>query len=46
MRQNYVKPEIIEEVKLERKLVYAKVYSEEDGCTTTVSSIDQDTKLS
>ena len=46
MEKNYVKPEILEEVKLERTLVYAKAQTPEDECTTLQGKIDQDTKLS
>jgi len=46
MEKNYLKPEIINETKLERTLVYAKAQTPEDECTTLQGKIDQDTKLS
>jgi hypothetical protein len=45
MEKNYLKPKIIEEVKLERTLVYAKAQTPEDECTTLQGKIDQDNKL-
>jgi len=48
MEKNYLKPEIVEETTLERKLVYAIVETSNprSGCTTLQGKIDQDTKLS
>jgi hypothetical protein len=46
MEKNYVKPEITQEIKLERTLVYAKAQTPEDECTTLHGKIDQDTQLS
>lgn len=45
MEKNYLKPEIIEETELERKLVYAMAETKRMGCTTILGAIDQDTKL-
>lgn len=46
MERNYLKPEIVEETTLERKIVYADSVDERNECTTIVKLIDQDTKLS
>ncbi len=46
MEKNYLKPEIIEETELERKLVYAEPTNPRQKCTTLVNLTDQDTKLS
>jgi hypothetical protein len=48
MEKNYLKPEIVEETTLERKLVYAIVETSNprSGCTTISKLTDQDTKLS
>lgn len=46
MERNYLKPEIIEETGLERKLVYAEPSNPRQQCTTLVMKIDQDNKLS
>lgn len=46
MEKIYLKPEIINETKLERVLVYANAQTQEDGCTTLQGKIDQDAKLS
>jgi hypothetical protein len=46
MEKNYLKPEIVEEKTLERKLVYAEAETKRDGCSTILGSIDQDNKLS
>jgi len=46
MGKNYLKPEIIEETGLERKLVYADPATEFQGCSTIAKLTDKDTQLS
>jgi len=42
--KSYLKPEIIEETSLERKLVYAEPETKRMGCTTVVGKIDSETE--
>lgn len=45
MKEIYVKPAIIEEITLDRKLVYADELVK-DACSTVVKRIDKDIKYS
>lgn len=45
MEKKYLKPEVIEETLLERKLVYAKLGTPREHCTTLVGMNDQDSEI-
>lgn len=42
MEKIYLKPEIVEETSLERKLVYAEAVDERNGCSTLGMNIPSD----
>ncbi len=44
MEKNYLKPEIVEETELERKLVYAEPTNPRQKCTTLVRNAEKEEK--